>query len=297
MSGSRRGAACRIQIGCCIAALQLQRNNDARLKQAEGRILLDAVSAFLTPQDLAMAAAIGLIAGVVKGVVGFALPMILVSGLGSFLPPEIALAGLIVPSVVTNVFQSTRQGIGAALASLRKFLPFNAVLFGGIYLSAMLMRAIPASIFFLGLGAFIVFFCTIQLLGWRPRLEGGRNITIELAIGAVAGFIGGISGIWGPPLILYLIALEVPKEEQVRVQGVSFLLGAIILFFSHLHSGVLNRETLPFSLLMLVPILLGMAIGLRFQDRIDQARFRRLTLWVLLIVGLNLVRRGIVLVI
>ena len=44
---------------------------------------------------------------------------------------------------------------------------------------------------------------------------------------------------------------------------------------------------------MLVPALLGNAIGFRLQDRIDQALFRRLTLVVLIVAGLNLVRRGL----
>ncbi len=257
--------------------------------------MLEGFLSLLPPESLALALAIGLLAGFVKGVVGFALPMILVSGLGSFLPPELALAGLIVPSVATNLFQSLRQGTGAALRSLRAFLPFNAVLFAGIYVSALLMRSIPAAAFFLGLGGFIVFFCAIQLLGWRPRLAGGRNIALEMILGAIGGLIGGISGVWGPPLILYLLALDLPKVEHVRVQGVTFLLGSIVLLFAHLHSGVLDRTTLPFSLLMVVPILLGQRIGLGFHDRIDQGGFRRLTLLVLLVVGINIMRRGLAL--
>ncbi len=255
--------------------------------------MLGDFSPLLSPESLALALAIGLLAGFVKGMVGFALPMILVSGLGSFLPPEIALAGLIVPSVATNILQSLRQGPAAALRSLRAFLPFNTVLFAGIYVSALLMRSIPEPAFFLGLGAFIVFFCAIQLLGWRPHLARGRNIALEVVLGVIGGMIGGISGVWGPPLILYLLALDLPKVEQVRVQGVTFLLGSIVLFSAHLHSGVLDRTTLPFSFLMLLPVLLGQRIGLHFHDRIDQGRFRKLTLLVLLVVGVNIMRRGI----
>jgi hypothetical protein len=54
----------------------------------------------------------------------------------------------------------------------------------------------------------------------------------------------------------------------------------------------MRGETLPFSILMIVPALLGMWVGGRLQDRIDQKTFRRATLFVLLIAGLNLLRRA-----
>ena len=51
--------------------------------------------------------------------VGFALPLIALSLAGSFLPYEVAVALLIVPMLVSNLFQALRQGIGPALGSLR----------------------------------------------------------------------------------------------------------------------------------------------------------------------------------
>jgi uncharacterized membrane protein YfcA len=112
-------------------------------------------------------------------------------------------------------------------------------------------------------------------------------------MGALAGVFGGISGVWGPPTVALLTALETPKQEQVRVQGVVFGLGAVILMLAHLASGVFNAQTAPLSALLVVPSLVGMALGFVVQDRIDQSLFRRLTLLVLLVAGLNLVRRGL----
>ena len=53
-----------------------------------------------------------------------------------------------------------------------------------------------------------------------------------------------------------------------------------------------NFRNNRFALLFLVA-LLGMFVGFRIQDRIPQSTFRTVTLWVLLIAGLNLVRRGL----
>ena len=91
----------------------------------------------------------------------------------------------------------------------------------------------------------------------------------------------------------YLTALETPKKEQIRVQGVIYGLGAVALFFAHIASGVINTQTLPFSIALVPTALAGMWIGFRVQDRIDQAAFRKATLVVLLVAGGNLVRRGL----
>jgi uncharacterized protein len=116
---------------------------------------------------------------------------------------------------------------------------------------------------------------------------------IEALFGASAGAIGGISGIWGPLTVMYLTALNTPKAEQIRVQGVIFGLGSVLLLVAHTGTGVIRAETLPLSVILVLPAVLGMWLGRMYQDRIDQATFRRATLLVLLVAGLNLVRRGL----
>jgi uncharacterized membrane protein YfcA len=83
----------------------------------------------------------------------------------------------------------------------------------------------------------------------------------------------------------------------MRIQGVIYGLGAIALTVAHLWSGVLSAQTVPFSLAMVLPAVLGMWIGGRIFDRIDQKMFHRATLVVLLIAGLNLIRRAAMFVI
>ena len=246
----------------------------------------------LSPAELAMAFAIATVGGLVKGLVGFAMPMILVTGLGVFLPPELVLAGLILPTVVTNWMQAFRQGVRAALGSVRRFRLFMLV--GLVFLlgSAQLVRVLPGPAMLLLLGVPITGFVLLQLLGVQLTLKAPSR-RVEAAIGAFAGFVGGLSGIWGPPTVAYLTALNTPKTEQLRVQGVIYGLGALALLVAHVGSGVMRAETAPFSVALVVPAVLGMWVGIRLQDRIDQAMFRRATLLVLLIAGLNLVRRGL----
>ncbi len=231
--------------------------------------------------------------GFVKGVVGFALPMIVISGIGSFMPAEVAVAALIVPTVVTNVLQAFRTGLDNAVDSFKRFWRFNLVLFAMILLSAQLVTILPENVLFIILGGPIILFAMLPLAGWQPRVRAGFERVTEFFVALTAGFFGGLTGVWGPPTILYLNALDIPKAEHVRIQGVIYLLGSVLLFSAHVKSGVLTEETLPYSILLVPAALVGQAIGLRMQDRLDQALFKRLTLIVLVIAGLNLLRRGL----
>jgi hypothetical protein len=253
---------------------------------------MDILFAFLTPEQMLFAFGIALVAGFIKGVVGFAMPLVLISGLTFFLPPELALAGLIFPTVVTNLFQALRQGPKAAWASIRMFKVF--LISGGIMLvlSAQTVRFLPTQTMLLVIGVPITLFAFWQLAG-RSFSLAQRSTKIEVLVGGFAGAVGGVSGVWGPPTVAYLTALGTPKNDQMRVQGVIYGLGAIALLFAHVGSGVLRAETVPFSVIMILPALAGMWLGSQISDRIDQASFRKATLVILFVAGANLVRRGL----
>ena len=240
-----------------------------------------------------LGAVLGFLAGgFVKGVVGFALPMVALSVNGSFLPYEVAVALLIVPTMVSNTFQSLRNGALAAWGSLVEFWRLNLVLVATIGISAQLVVRLPEAWLFGALGVFITAFGLSQLGGLQLRFSGRNRGRVETAVALVGGVFGGLSGIWGPPVVMYLLASGVPKVAMVRAQSLSFLLGSIVLIGAHLRSGVLNAQTLPFSSWLVLPTMAAMFAGYLVQDRLDQERFRKVTLAVLIIAGLNLLRRA-----
>ncbi len=246
----------------------------------------------LTPQDILLAALVAFLAGWVKGMVGFAMPMVFVSGLSMFLPPDLAIAGLILPTLATNSVQALREGVPAAVSAIKQFRIYLIVGLVFLLLGAQFVSVVPARTFLLIIGVAVTFFALIQVLGVRLSLSG-PSVRIEATIGVIAGFVGGMSGIWGPPTVAYLTALNTPKALQMRLQGVIYGLGAVALMLAHLGSGILRAETAPFSAVLIVPALAGMWVGLRLQSRIDQEVFRKVTLLVLLVAGVNLLRRSL----
>ncbi|MDP2494608.1 sulfite exporter TauE/SafE family protein [Shimia thalassica] len=253
---------------------------------------MDVFLADLSPQLFVVTLAIAILAGVIKGMVGFAMPMVMISGLSTFLPPELALAGLILPTLVTNGMQSLRQGVGAAIESIKTFRVFLIAGLVSLLISAQFVRVLPSEVMLLLIGVPVSLFALLQLMGLQISLPK-RSLGVEAGVGGFAGLIGGLSGVWGPPTVLYLTALNTEKTEQMRVQGVIYGLGAVALFFAHIGSGVMRAETLPFSVAMVPPAVLGMWLGGKVQDRIDHAMFRKATLVVLTVAALNLVRRAV----
>ncbi|MFN3641601.1 MAG: sulfite exporter TauE/SafE family protein [Gemmobacter sp.] len=250
----------------------------------------EAISAGLTPAAVAAAFAVTLFAGFVKGALGFAMPLIMISAFGSFMPAPVALAALILPTLTTNIHQALRQGWRAALASAVEFRRLIGTTVVFIALSAQFVPHIPQPVMLGLLGVPVILFSGVQLMGRSLALPIKHRLGAEYGLGVVAGVYGGISGVWGPPVLIFLLSIGVGKVETVRVQGVVFLIGAVVLMSAHLQSGVLNASTVPFSAALIVPAALGMWAGFRLQDRLDAARFRRWTLALLLLTGLNLLR-------
>jgi uncharacterized membrane protein YfcA len=247
----------------------------------------------LTPALFVFACCVTLLGGFVKGAVGFAMPLIMISGMGIFIAPELVVAGLILPIVTSNLMQVARAGLGPARTALNEHWRYVLVVCIMILISAQFVRHIPADTMFIVLGVPVVVLCLVQLVGWRPQIAQQWLRPFEWAAGTVSGILGGIAGTWGPPTVLYLLALNTPRERQMAVQGVIYGLGSMMLLAGHLKSGILNAETWGFSAILVLPALAGMWLGFRLGDQFDQERFRRVTLLVLIVAGANLVRRGV----
>lgn len=252
--------------------------------------MIDFISAGLSDQAFLAALAVTFLAGIVKGAVGFAMPMILVSAFAIFLPADLALAGLILPTLATNISQAFRQGIPAArdtAVTYRRFLIATVVC---IALSAPFAEVIPRNLYLLLLGVPITAFAALQLMGVSLAIRLHHRNRAEWGLGMIGGLYGGVSGIWGPPLLVLLLSTGADKVQAIRAQGVVFLIGAFALLAAHLGTGLANTQTLAFSAALAVPALAGLYLGYAVQDRLDQQRFRRWTQGLLVLTGLNMVR-------
>jgi len=232
-------------------------------------------------------------AGFVKGSVGFGMPLVIISGLGLFLEPTLVVAAIVLPIVTSNLQQVSRYGFAEAKSAVAEHWRYISVVCLMILIAAQFVPLIPPQTMYLVLGSVVVILSLIQLVGVRLHIPQRHRRLAEWIVGGLAGMIGGLTGTWGPPTVLYLMALDTPKARQMLIQGVVYGLGSLSLLAAHLQSGVLNSVTTPFSAMLLIPAFIGMQAGFWMSDRMNPKVFLKATLVVLIVAGANLVRRGL----
>ncbi len=229
--------------------------------------------------------------GIIQGTLGFGLPLTTMSLLSIFLDVPTAVALNTLPILAASLFQATRGG--RMLMTIRRFWLLLVALAIGTWLGAMLISILDPRWLLAVLGAVVVVFCSINHFHPALRLPPGSERPVGCAIGLMSGVMGGVSTVHGPPLIMYVVSLHLERKEFVAALGTFFLMGGIFLAMAFVERGVLNGETAPWSLLCAAPALAGMWLGHRLSRHIDRERFRKVVLFALLLLGLNLLRRAI----
>ena len=94
-------------------------------------------------------------------------------------------------------------------------------------------------------------------------------------VGLVAGLLGGVSSFYGPPILMYMVALKLPKDFFISAVSVAFFLGALPLIVSLMFYGAMGRDELILSALSVAPVFAGLLLGQTIQKRMPQEAFRK----------------------
>lgn len=235
---------------------------------------------------LSAVAGIFVLAGFVKGVVGLGLPTVAVGLLGLFMSPLQAAALLIVPSLVTNVWQLLAGGRFIRL--LRRLWPMLLGIVVGTLLGAQWMTSENTGQATTALGAALVLYALLGLamvkFSMPPRLEK----VLSPLIGLATGLVTAATAVFVIPAVPYLQALNFEKDELIQALGLSFTVSTIAMAAGLAQGGALHMDGAAISLLALVPALGGMFIGQWLRARISALLFRRCFFIGLFLLGLHL---------
>ncbi|HYM72545.1 MAG TPA: TSUP family transporter, partial [Stellaceae bacterium] len=119
---------------------------------------------------------------------------------------------------------------------------------------------------------------------------GGARLAGPL-VGLVAGVLGGMSAMFGPPMIAYLVGLGTDPASFVKQMAILALAASTTLLLALSGAGALSPVDLAISGAALIPIQLGMPAGRWLRGRIKPGVFRIAVLAVLAGGGLDLLRR------
>ena len=235
--------------------------------------------------QLVVGALVAAAAGLAQGCTGFGLALIAAPSLMFILPPT-----LVVPTVVLLSTLNTVVVAWDARKHVRLRMVGPLALGGliGIPLGMTALLHLDGAIIKVFVGIFVTVFALAMLNGWKKPLRQGDRPKVLIPVGIMSGFFGGSTSMGGPPVVLFLTNQETLKNI-FRANVVTYFLVinvyAIILFT------IIGQITwsLAGQLIIFIPAMLtGTYIGIRFASKVPEQLFQKITMCIVLSMGLLL---------
>lgn len=223
------------------------------------------------------------LAGLTKGVLGLGLPTVAISLLALLMTPAEAAALLLIPSLLTNVWQFCAGP--SPWPTFKRLLPLQLALVPGTLLSIPLLTGGDGAGLAAALGAVLVAYGLVGWTGWCLPAPGRHEGKVAPLVGFITGLITGMTGVFVLPAVPYLQSLALDREQLIEALGLTFTVATLALLLGLWWQDALAVERLGASSLLLLPALLGMALGQRLRQRLAERLFRRLFFGGLLLLG------------
>jgi uncharacterized membrane protein YfcA len=241
---------------------------------------------------LAAIAAAFVLAGFVKGVIGLGLPTVGIGLLGLVMTPAQAAAVLIVPSLVTNVYQCVAGG--GLLALARRLWPMLAGLCIGTWIGAVLLPNGASGAATVWLGVALIIYAALGLFRVHFKVPPRSETWLGLIMGAATGAITVATGVFALPGVPYIQALQFERDKLVQALGMSFTVSTITLAIALSHAGELGTSLVVPSIAGLVAAVLGMGLGQVVRGMVKPETFRVVFCLGLLALGAHLALHGLI---
>lgn len=224
------------------------------------------------------------IAGMIKGTIGLGLPAVSMGLMSLVMAPVQAAALLIIPSMITNIWQLFAEGevwrlikrfwtllLGIVVGSIWSIFPTLAK---SEFQAEALLGVMLAIYGIYGL-------CAQQM----PNLS-----TREKYLSPIVGYLGGAltvaTGVVVIPVVPYLQALHLKRDDLVQALGLAFTTSTLCLAgFLAMNSQTIGDFNYSWSFLALVPALVGMWLGKKIRSAISEQRFRQVFFCGLIVFG------------
>src|SRR4030081_3051520 len=235
---------------------------------------------------LILIAAAFLLAGFVKGVIGLGLPTVSMGLLAVTMQPSRALAIVIVPAIVTNVWQTF---VGPYLGDIiRRLWPLMAGTVIGLWCGAGLMTGPYARYGTIVLGALLVIYAIIGLSKFNFHVAPGNEKWAGGIVGLITGVVSAATGVQVIPSMPFMQAIGMEKDELVQALGVFFTTATVALAFNLTSAGLLTAATALPGAVAMAGAFIGMFIGQAVRSRLQPDAFRRWFLIAMILLGLYL---------
>ncbi len=224
-----------------------------------------------------------LIAGTIKGVIGLGLPTVSLALLTVTVGLPNAMALLLVPSLITNLWQAIVGGSGRAI--LRRLWPFLLMATVTVWFGSTALTRVDLSLLSALLGALLVVYSTVNLAGLRFTITTRQELWVGPLAGLVNGILTGMTGSFVVPGVLFLQAIGLSRDMLIQAMGMLFTASTLALAVALQGNDLLTLELGTLSAAALLPAIIGMVLGQWIRQRLSEQLFRRVFFISLLMLG------------
>jgi len=244
-----------------------------------------------TPELLFFVAAVYIGTGIVKGTIGMGLPLITLPLLAPAVGPITAMALLTLPAILTNLWQAVQSG--HFTMALRRFWVCYLFAVIGICIGVTFLTRLPRDAVTVILGSIVVIAALNQLYPLRVTVSPELERKLMAPLGLISGLLGGLSMMFGPLVALYLVMIRLTKDEFVGVIGLFYFLSAVPFTIGLMIGGRYGMPELVGSAGATILVIIGMLLGQVVRRFVPQEAFRKTILILLILIGLNVIRKGL----
>jgi uncharacterized protein len=228
------------------------------------------------------------VAGVAKGAIGMGMPPIAIGLMSFAVPLDSSIAIMVVPTMVTNVWQAIYGGGFQVL--IRRFGVMAIAAMIGITAVGLFLSDLGSPRTAGWVGVLLVLYSLIALTPWRPRVPRGAEPWANPLIGLASGAVAGSTGVAAVPFLPYMQSLEMNQHELVQALGIMFLFITGMLAVSLAFHGAYHLTNSVAGVAAVAPTMVGVWIGQHARRRLSPQTFRRAFIFGMFAVGLHLAR-------
>ncbi len=230
------------------------------------------------------------LAGMVKGVIGLGLPSVSLAILTATIGLKAAMAVLVVPSLVMNIWQACVGG--AFIRVLKRTWLMIVAAAVGTWFGADILANSDGALLSALLGILLVLYSVTSLFTPQITIPPRWEPILSPPIGLISGVFTGMTGSFVVPGVIYMQAMGLPRDLLVQAMGVVFTAATIALGVSLGGHGLMPKDLIIISVVALVPAAVGMVLGQNIRSRLSDKRFRQVFFIGLILLGLYIIVRA-----
>ena len=230
------------------------------------------------------------LAAFTKGVTGLGFSTLCLALLAVVVEPTVGIPLVIGPSLCSNVL--VMIGAGHIWPALRRFWPIYLAALPGLGLGLWVLKTMDGSVGRSVLGGVLIAYALWAIFNTQVRLQQPLAQVLVIPVGFITGVINGVTGSQVMPILPYLLALDLERDEFVTAINLSFTLSSLVMLIGLIRLGLIQVSLSGIALSGVLFVALGISLGTRSRKLLAPDYYKRLVLILLVILGISLILKS-----